>query len=363
MHVRRGIAIGAVLVTGASLLALPARAAGCASGAVHVAGRWAEIDLPHFPAVSFSRAFRPLATYAVDQGRAGRLFVTDGDTVFRSADGGCTWKQVYQVAVRALSTESVQTVQAILAPGGDRVYLILVTGSGQDGRYELLASTNGGETYAATGTLPPQAALTDGRFATSVKDPKRLYVSVGSLLWVSKDAGATWTQSSALAAIFPSSTDVLLAADPANADVVYAYVAAAAGLARSTDGGTTFRKVSDTMTVKAAGALAIVHQPGAPEVLLSDGTTMYGCNADCSKYGAVPGPASVTVVVAGSNTSAVVYGGKPAVSLWSYNPRSGAATALPNPWGQGPDPATIRTDRAARPAYYLATETNHYRWS
>lgn len=361
MHDRIRSALGAVLVTGATLLTVPAHAVTCASGAVHVAGRWAEIDLPRFPVATASRAFRPLTTFAVDQGRAGRLFVTDGDTVFRSTDSGCTWKQVYQVTVRSLSTAATQAVAAMYAPGGDRVYLVVVTGSGGDGRYEILASGNGGDTFAATAALPPQAATLDGRVATSPKDPKRLYVSVESLLWVSKDAGATWSQSSALTSIFTSATAVALAADPANADVLYAFAAGGAGLARSTNGGTTFTKISETMNVKTADALAIVHQPGAPEVLLSDGTTMYGCNADCTKYGAVPGPKNVQTVVAGSNTSAVVYGGSP-VYLYAYNPRSGAATALPNPWGQGPDPV-VRTDRAAKPAYYFATDTNLYRWS
>jgi len=59
--------------------------------AVRTAGPWTVIPTPGPPA-------GPTTVYAVDPYVPSRLFASDGRVVWRSADGGCRWSTVFDVA-------------------------------------------------------------------------------------------------------------------------------------------------------------------------------------------------------------------------------------------------------------------------
>src|SRR5258706_5659465 len=85
----------AVLMT-ALVLAHAASGATAGAGgdgdcAVRTEGAWTVIPTPGPPA-------RPATVFAVDPYVPSRLFASDGRVVWRSADGGCRWTAVFDVA-------------------------------------------------------------------------------------------------------------------------------------------------------------------------------------------------------------------------------------------------------------------------
>lgn len=356
------LAVSALAVAAAGAPAVAA-APSCPSGAFRVSKRWVETDLPKFPRATAVPNDRVMTHYAADVSAPGRLFVTDGETVFRSTDYGCTWKQVYQVAVRSAAmngtTTQTHSIQGVLAPGGNRVYLVHATGWSFDGAQELLVSTDGGQTF--TPNRMPWANLNPGYEGVVVpapSDPKRVYVlrrGGPGLVSVTKDGGATWTHSHGLAQAKPDATGFVLTVDPQQPDVVYAFVPGTAGLYRSTDAATTWKEISPHVKASGPRALAVVRMPGAPELIASDGTVLTGCNADCSRNGAVPGPKGIDTFVVTKKAVYAAAGNSPMV----YNPRTGAATFLTVPYGGA---RHLQTDFAAKPSLYMATDHNLYRY-
>jgi photosystem II stability/assembly factor-like uncharacterized protein len=115
----------------------------------------------------------------------GPYQVVAGD-LWRSTDGGATWTRVSSVS----AIWSDLAVSARNPSTGIRYYYAV--GHGNPGR--LLRSSNRGQTW--TTLAPPfsgnQSAL---RVATSPTNPDRVYLMSGnnSQVWVSNDAGNTWT--------------------------------------------------------------------------------------------------------------------------------------------------------------------------
>jgi photosystem II stability/assembly factor-like uncharacterized protein len=169
--------------------------------------------------------------------------------VFRSKDGGNTWKAVL------LKDENTGAIDLAIDPSNNRTILAALwqtrrppwnvyppsngPGSG------LYRSEDGGDTWkqvAATSGFPSEK-LGRIRLAFAPSDPRRVYALVDADakeggLYVSGDKGVTWKRASSDKRIWDRGWYFAgVTVDPQNADIVYACSIA---LYRSTDGGKTF---------------------------------------------------------------------------------------------------------------------------
>ncbi len=204
--------------------------------------------------------------------------------VYRTRDGGKTWQRVLFVS------DSTGAVDVELQPGspnvlyasmwrGERKPWTIISGAREGGIYK---STDGGTTWAKLGGGLPNGLFGKSNLAVTAANPNRVYALIeakpGSGLYRSEDAGATWAlvtaQGSLITRPFYYTT---LAADPTNADVVYA---GAEGFFKSTDGGRTFRSMPtphgdnhDLWVSPRDGNVMIQSNDGGAAVSLNGGRT------------------------------------------------------------------------------------------
>jgi photosystem II stability/assembly factor-like uncharacterized protein len=165
--------------------------------------------------------------------------------VFRSSDGGATWKKILYVS------DSSGAADLELQPGnpnvvfasiwhGQRKPWTIVSGAMEGGIYK---STDGGDTWAKLGGGLPTGLFGRSNVSIPASMPNRIYALIeakpGGGLYRSEDAGATWTLVNGSQSIWTRPFYYnTLEADPNNADVVYV---GDEGWFKSTDGGKTFR--------------------------------------------------------------------------------------------------------------------------
>lgn len=177
----------------------------------------------------------------------GNPFVDSKDRgVYRSNDGGKTWKNVLFVS------DSVGAADLEIQPGnpnvlfacmwhGQRKPWTIVSGAREGGIYK---STDGGDTWTKLGGGLPHELFGRSNVAISNANPKRIYAlieaSPGSGLYRSEDAGATWSLiNSSRTLITRPFYYTTLGADPNNADIIYV---GNEGWFKSMDGGKNFRR-------------------------------------------------------------------------------------------------------------------------
>jgi photosystem II stability/assembly factor-like uncharacterized protein len=163
--------------------------------------------------------------------------------IFKTTDGGKSWRKTLFVS------DSTGAMDVELQPGNPSVVYAwmsrierkpwsIISGSREGGFYK---STDAGETWTRHTTGLPGELIGKGNLAVTAANPSRLYALIeakpGGGLYRSDDAGQSWALVNAQGALvqrpFYYTT---LGADPTNADVVYA---GAEGFFKSTDGGTT----------------------------------------------------------------------------------------------------------------------------
>ena len=164
--------------------------------------------------------------------------------VFKTTDGGQTWRRVLYVS------HQVGAMDVELQPGNPNVVYAwmsrlerkpwtILSGSREGGFYK---STDGGEKFSKISDGLPNELIGKGNLAVTNANANRIYALIeakpGGGFYRSEDAGQTWalinSQGSLVQRPFYYTT---LGADPSNADVVYA---GAEGFFKSTDAGKTF---------------------------------------------------------------------------------------------------------------------------
>jgi photosystem II stability/assembly factor-like uncharacterized protein len=175
----------------------------------------------------------------------GDIFKSNDERgVFKTTDGGQTWRKVLFVSV------SVGAMDVELQPGNPSVVYAwmsrlerkpwtIISGSRDGGFYK---STDGGEHFTKIAAGLPGELIGKANLAVTAAKPDRVYALIeakpGGGLYRSDDSGQSWalinSQGSLIQRPFYYTT---LGADPTNADVVYA---GAEGFFKSSDGGKTF---------------------------------------------------------------------------------------------------------------------------
>ena len=164
--------------------------------------------------------------------------------IFKTTDGGQTWRKVLFIS------DAVGAMDIELQPGNPSVVYAwmshlerkpwtIISGGREGGFYK---STDGGEHFSKISNGLPTELIGKGNLAVTNANPDRIYALVeakpGGGFYRSDDAGQTWalinSQGSLIQRPFYYTS---LGADPSNADVVYA---GAEGFFKSTDAGKTF---------------------------------------------------------------------------------------------------------------------------
>ncbi len=185
---------------------------------------------------------------------------SQGDGVYRSTDAGRTWTHVGLEKTRTISRVLVHPRNADIAWVGAQGTRWVA--SEDRGVYK---TTDGGKTWKKTLSVAPNVGVSE--LALDVVNPRIVYAATwehqrlpwqvksggpGSGIWKSTDGGETWTR---LTEGLPKGVlgKTSVAVSPANADRVWALVEAEpdGGLYRSDDAGKTFRRINDTREIRA----------------------------------------------------------------------------------------------------------------
>lgn len=206
---------------------------------------------------------------AIAPSRPGTLYVAGANVpgVIKSTDSGASWTVLANGFVRVAGTEGLYTFPAIAVDPAtaDNVYAaetsqVLVNGH-TSAFSRLYKSSDGGASWIETWLVVP-AGTTITRLAIDPANPATIYVvyrypdgpqpeATKSDVLKSTDAGASWSK---LRSPTPEAIADLVI-DPADSRRLY--VACAAGVFRSIDGGATWSAFSDGLPAPGVTDLAI----------------------------------------------------------------------------------------------------------
>jgi photosystem II stability/assembly factor-like uncharacterized protein len=206
---------------------------------------WSFMGLPDVGQISTIRV-HPTNPDLVYVAALGNPFVPNPERgVFRSSDGGATWKKVLFISDSAgaadleLQPGSPDVVFACMWHGQRKPWTI-ISGAKEGGIYK---SADGGETWNKLAGGLPNDIFGRANVAISASNPSRVYALIeakpGSGLYRSEDSGATWKLINAAGNLItrPFYYDTL-GVDPNNADLVWV---GNEGWYKSVDGGKSFR--------------------------------------------------------------------------------------------------------------------------
>lgn len=246
------------LLVAVSLLT-PLAAARGAAGCGVVNGNWTTIAGPRFP--SGSQAITDLA---IDARTPSRFFVTNGTSVMRTADGGCSWAHSYTLGEQddgplAYTAANAQIVALAAPESGGRVLASIAETVANQTRPHVLVSFDAGRSWESGDTGLPPLGSPEGLVVAS-SSPDTAYVAVdlsgGTLdsLYASSDGGRSWQpRSQHLGGEFTG-----FEVDPIVPNELWAY---GNGLHHSTDGGSTWTPVPEFVGTQ-TGPIDIFHTGG-----------------------------------------------------------------------------------------------------
>ena len=134
------------------------------------------------------------------------------------------------------------------------------------GYSDIFRSTNGGSSWTNQGV--------DGRGAIAIgtNNPSRVYASQGSTIWMSNDAGASWSD---VSAGLPGITITFIAVNPDNSPDVWVTLGdfnAGEKVYRSNNAGTTWSNISGTLPDCIVNCIGYEDTDGSPNDALYIGT-------------------------------------------------------------------------------------------
>ena len=225
-------------------------------GARGAGGRWSWVDLAARPAGDSVPPAQHAVVFA--PGDPGTLYVANDGGLFRSPDGGRSW--------RSLGTGlAVAEVDQLADRPGDHRWLLAGAGALGTLRYEgteVWSQVGTGDQLPQVGTqvVPPQAGATVTAVAADPQHPEIVWAAWsgprGWRVWRSGDGGVSWDDRSGQLPAVPVSA---LALDPDRPGTVFA--ATDAGVWRCVDDGAGWHPFGNGLPNAPALALAL-HGPG-----------------------------------------------------------------------------------------------------
>jgi photosystem II stability/assembly factor-like uncharacterized protein len=170
---------------------------------------------------------------AIDPKSPQTLFAGTSSGVFKSTDGGNSWKEVNN---KILSNVFVSALA--IDPSAPQTIYAATSGNG------LFKTTDGGQTWTAINKIPPTMVIRSLVIAPS--SPQTLYAGTSTITFKSTDGGSTWNMLSSTADIRS------FAADPTSPQTVYAG-GINARVYKSTDGGGKWTQVNTNMPIDLRG--------------------------------------------------------------------------------------------------------------
>jgi hypothetical protein len=257
------------------------------------------------------------------------LFASNGFSVMRSRDAGCTWDLVYSIT-NPPSTSSphsrVYLITDIVIPenqtASDRVYLVLGENHWMyqaHGIYVVRSDDRGG-----TWTAPVQVA-TAGEYPhleVSPSDPEVLYMTAQTGIlgpvqfYRSTDGGGVWVPVGAASGRANDQNHVIFGIDPLESDELWYWgIGQVRGaewnanvLLHSVDGGRTWTE-SRAMGPEAIGFVDIFHAPGSPSRLVANvlkHPISYRSDNGGETWDPIPPPGSAYLMAHGDSADEIV---------------------------------------------------------
>jgi photosystem II stability/assembly factor-like uncharacterized protein len=212
-------------------------------------GAWRVQGLP-----TFKEGPKRLAAYLVDPAAPNRILITNGTSVMRSTDSGCSYKHVFALPdtpnaeSQATAANSQILSIEIFESNRERVLLMIEEQGPQGARPHIVRTDDFGTTWS-TGDVGLPLHGAPQALVVPPTEPALAYLAIdvggGSidLLFASTDGGATWTLRSNPAALTPSMGIDGLTVDPIVPSSLWAW--GTGGLYHSTDGGASFPAVPE----------------------------------------------------------------------------------------------------------------------
>jgi hypothetical protein len=246
------------LMVAVSLLTPLAAARGAAGCGVD-SGNWTTIAAPRFPAGG-----QAITDLALDARTPSRFLVTNGTSVMRTTDGGCSWQHSYTLGDQGdgpldYTASDSRIVSLVASEAGGRVLLSVAQTAANQTRPHVLVSPDAGATWTSGDTgLPPLGSPETVVVAPS--SPNVVYLGIdlggGTLdsLYASADGGRSWQPRSQQL----GSTTAGFEVDPLVPTELWGY---GDGLQHSTDGGATWVPVDEFVGTQ-TGPIDVFHAPG-----------------------------------------------------------------------------------------------------
>jgi hypothetical protein len=317
---KRGVARWVVWVATAGTLvtAVPdaAAARGCVPGRT---GESQTVAAPPFtmPTTAIGKT-ASITAQAVDPDDPNRLYATNGDAIWSSGDGGCSWSVVYAAA--ASDAYRAITSIVVIGAGSHRVVALAQTVQYQPGPPRLIASDDRGKSWWESATdidLPLQrGSLTVGQdrtlyLAGSVETGEAELGAHLSLLYRSTDAGHTWVRVTSLDSVrseSPEGGDTCslscgmragLAIDPSNPQRILRW-RGYSRIMRSSDGGVTWQPlpipVDNVGAYIEGAAFAATRSRGPGAIVVAFSSALARSDDDGGHWYLVAPPANVNVI-------------------------------------------------------------------